>query len=513
MINRFYKRSTFLFVFAAFAMVISGTARAQTDSLTNNFQDRFQNNLNELQLLFELNDTTLYGGSYKLNTIDNIEAELQKLNLPVFTATAPKAESFYRFFNQLNRVDKQNLLRTFAFYETEFEKKLRAAKLPVELKYLAPALSAMNWNAVENNKKAGVWQLTHFQAFLNGLNVSRLVDERFSVSLATTAAISQLKTNLELFRDLNLAVAAFWLGNVKVKNAIELAKESGKEITRFFPEKYFENVAAFQAMALFLSKNKFIPAEEFTKKLYIDTVTIHRQMHFRQISQAMQIPIGKLQFFNPKYRFYIVPGNEQPMLLNLPAGTKILFTQLLDSIYNCYDSTLFKLVTQKIEYPPSPNRQYLHEPVKDLEIEGKTKIKYRIKSGDVLGIIAEDFEVRVADLKYWNNIYNERKIRAGSNLDIFVDTDKVDYYRKLAGDINSDKKNRTTSNGVRTNAVSKHSIPANAQKIEHIVKNGESPYTIAKKYKGVTPDEILEWNNIDNARKIQIGQKLIIYAR
>jgi len=51
------------------------------------------------------------------------------------------------------------------------------------------------------------------------------------------------------------------------------------------------------------------------------------------------------------------------------------------------------------------------------------------------------------------------------------------------------------------------------KKVEHIVKNGESPFTIAKKYDGVTPEDILKWNKIDDARKIQIGQKLIVYQR
>ena len=93
--------------------------------------------------------------------------------------------------------------------------------------------------------------------------------------------------------------------------------------------------------------------------------------------------------------------------------------------------SFFELITQKIEYPPSPNRQYLGEPVKDLEIEGKTKIKYRLKTGDVLGIIAETYDVHVSDLKYWNNIANERRIQAGQMIDIFVPDDQVDYYKNL----------------------------------------------------------------------------------
>ena len=40
-------------------------------------------------------------------------------------------------------------------------------------------------------------------------------------------------------------------------------------------------------------------------------------------------------------------------------------------------------------------------------------------------------DVDVADLKYWNNISNERRIQAGQKLDIFVPDDEADYYRKL----------------------------------------------------------------------------------
>jgi membrane-bound lytic murein transglycosylase D len=51
------------------------------------------------------------------------------------------------------------------------------------------------------------------------------------------------------------------------------------------------------------------------------------------------------------------------------------------------------------------------------------------------------------------------------------------------------------------------------KKVEHTVKNGESPFTIAKKYDGVSPEDILKWNKIDDARKIQIGQKLIVFLK
>ncbi len=174
-----------------------------------------------------------------------------------------------------------------------------------------------------------------------------------------------------------------------------------------------------------------------------------------------------------------------------------------------------KLRVQNIEYPPAPTRQYLGEPVKDLEIEGKTKIQYKLKTGDVLGIIAEKYDVRVEDLKYWNNITNERRIQAGRNLDIFVDDDKVDFYRNI--DENEQEESAPDENFVKqlkqSSTIKALEDLKNTPSVEYIVKSGESPYTIAKKFNGVTSDDILLWNHIDDARKIQVGQKLIIYLK
>ena len=176
-----------------------------------------------------------------------------------------------------------------------------------------------------------------------------------------------------------------------------------------------------------------------------------------------------------------------------------------DSVYNSFDSTLFSVTVQNIEYPPAPGRQYAGEKVSNLKIEGKTKITYMLQTGDVLGIIAEKYDVRVSDLKYWNNISNERRIQAGKTLIIFVDDDKVDYY---AGLQKKPKTNASTP-GIteqlqQTSPLADYQPKNKGRKVEHTVKS-------AKKYAGVKPEDILIWNNISDARKIQIGQKLIVY--
>jgi len=274
-------------------------------------------------------------------------------------------------------------------------------------------------------------------------------------------------------------------------------------------------IAAFQATVVFLEANQFkSDIDPLAKKILPDTVHITHQIHFTQISKVLDIPQKQLEFLNPQYRFSIVPVKGKYSKLAVPDGYWDDFVLWQDSVYNAYDSSLFQLTAQKIEYPPAPGRQYLGEPVKNLQIEGKTKIKYTLQSGDVLGVIAEKYDVNVEDLKYWNNISNERKIQAGKNLDIFVDNDKAVYYSVMPSQ--QKKKEVITSLPAQLQQSTTLAVFQDintGKKLEHTVKNGESPFTIAKKYDGVTPEDILKWNNIDDARKIQIGQKLIIHTQ
>ncbi|HSH18955.1 MAG TPA: LysM peptidoglycan-binding domain-containing protein, partial [Draconibacterium sp.] len=254
--------------------------------------------------------------------------------------------------------------------------------------------------------------------------------------------------------------------------------------------------------------------DPLAKKIVPDTVRAVQQLHFRQITNVLGIPQKQLEFLNPQYRFLIVPHSEKHSELVVPDGYWDDFVLWQDSVYNAVDSSLFAFTVQKIEYPPAPGRQYLGEPVKNLEIEGKTKIKYKLQTGDVLGIIAEKYDVEVEDLKYWNNISNERRIQAGKNLDIFVDNDKVNYYAELQ----TEEKPKETKPSMPAQLKQSSTLAVfheinTGKKVEHTVKNGESPYTIAKKYEGVTPEDILKWNNIQDARKIQIGQKLVVYQK
>lgn len=475
--------------------------QAQTDSLTYLVFDQLKLNISNIDI--NPSSETAFNQQFSK---PKFEEEYAKSEPKLFPDCIEAASIFYDQFNQLPLQEKQKLQTAFSVYEPIISAKLKEADLPDELKYLAPALSGMNTLAVGEYRKAGIWQLTHFQAILNGLQTDRLVDERFDIELASQAAASEIAKNMAVFKSVDLAVLAFISGKTKVLNALN--NNSGKPILEQMPAKVIATIAAFQALKVFLQESDSINDPRLLKS---KEVLVSREMHFKQIAEVLDVPIEQIQQLNPKFRYAIIPDGKN-YFLNLPIDKTEVFQSQIDAIYGLYDSTYFEVVAQKIEYPPAPTRQYAGEKVKDLEIEGKTKIKYMIKTGDVLGFIAEDFDVRVADLKYWNNIYNERKIQAGQTIDIFVDDEELEYYSKISNS-NFSTISGSKSTSTFAAAVPNYAIPESSKKIEHVVKNGESPYVIAKQYDGVTPEAILHWNDISDPRKIQIGQKLIIYLQ
>lgn len=491
----------FCLIHISLLLLFTGISQAQTDSTLSPVLLRLSNDLAFLSSE-EIFSTEYTPVEYSSKGFDEKWDEQHSL---IFDAVLAEAETDYQFLNHLPEVQKSALIFSFCQTKEIIQNELAEAGLPAELRFLAPALSGMNQRSVGSVKSAGLWQLTHFQAVLNGLTVNRLLDERFDFGRSTRAAVAELLKMKKVFGSDEKAILAFLAGPTNLRNALaELPENAGNdEILKLLPASVSETLALWQAMAVFFIENK--PAE-IPQTFVFDTIQIHQQIHFQQLEKVLGVPLADLQKLNPQYPYSIVPGEGSATYLYLPKGKEDEFALLQDSVYQLYDSTLFEMVAQKIEYPPAPSRQYVGEKVKDLEIEGKTKIKYTLKSGDVLGFIAEDYDVRVEDLKYWNNIYNERRIQAGQKLDIFVDDEDAEYYRNLHPEP------LTKSGQKNPAAAASFPIPENARKIEHEVKSGESPYVIAKQYEGVTPEAILYWNGISDARKIQIGQKLTIYV-
>ncbi len=122
---------------------------------------------------------------------------------------------------------------------------------------------------------------------------------------------------------------------------------------------------------------------------------------------------------------------------------------------------------------------------------------YKVKKGDTLGEIARKFKVKVSEIIAWNNIKNN-KILSGSRIKIYSYSSIYDLEEDLTDNetVNKNEIGET----VKTNKSNGSNF--------HVVKSGESLYSIAKKY-NMSVARLKQLNYISGS-KIRIGEKLII---
>ncbi len=123
----------------------------------------------------------------------------------------------------------------------------------------------------------------------------------------------------------------------------------------------------------------------------------------------------------------------------------------------------------------------------EIEVEGDADVQenattHKVRRGESLFSIAEDYGVTIDNLKEWNNL-SSSSIDAGQTL--IVNASAAKASKKSSG--SSEKKAATT---------------------KHKVRRGETLGAIASRY-GVTVDNLKDWNNLSSSR-IDVGQTLIV---
>lgn len=123
----------------------------------------------------------------------------------------------------------------------------------------------------------------------------------------------------------------------------------------------------------------------------------------------------------------------------------------------------------------------------EIEVEGDADVQenattHKVRRGESLFSIAEDYGVTIDNLKEWNNLSGS-SIDAGQTL--IVNASAAKASKKSSG--SSEKKAAMT---------------------KHKVRRGETLGAIASRY-GVTVDNLKDWNNLSSSR-IDVGQTLIV---
>jgi membrane-bound lytic murein transglycosylase D len=263
-------------------------------------------------------------------------------------------------------------------------------------------------------------------------------------------------------------------------------------------------VAATYAMNYYGEHN--ITPIQIDIPLAVDTVVVSRDIHLEQIAAVLDLPIEELRAMNPQYRTGLVPGKSKPYGITMPVDRLGQFIEMTDTIIGYQKEHFLTTVNQT----SAPSQSTYLPP----DVKGKTKLIYEVKEGDNLGYIAEWYGVGLSDLRYWNNIYRNT-IRIDQKLAVYVDPARADYYSKVNTMTFAEKQKMTGKTAAPVAAASQpasQTITASADSSweTYTVRYGDTVWDIAKKYDNVSASEIMTLNNISDASKIQVGQKLKI---
>ena len=420
--------------------------------------------------------------SLKQLTIDTdvLKERLELLNqkTPFNIAYNPSLERVIQSFLLRRHEFMERMITASQFYFPMFEQELDNYNIPLEIKYLAIVESALNPRAKSRVGATGLWQFMYSTGKMYGLDVSSYVDERSDPIKSTAAACKYLSKLYETFGDWDLALAAYNSGPGNVNKAI---RRSGGytnywNIRRNLPRETAGYVPAFLAtMYLFEYANEHGIKLNKAERPYFETDTVHVKnlITFDQISKLVGVSNEELKVLNPSYKLDIIPrikGKEY--FLRLPKDAIGKFVANEAAIYafaekenKSKESALPKLVT------------------------AEDRIRYRVRSGDYLGRIAERYGVGVSQIKRWNGL-RSNNLRVGQRLTI--------YPRKPVTVASSSKKASIKS----TPAVS-----FSGDSKVHTVREGDSLWTISRKYPGITIEKLRQWNGI-SGNNLQPGTKL-----
>ncbi len=383
--------------------------------------------------------------------------------------------------------------------------------LPVELKYMAVIESALNPTAVSRVGATGLWQFMYSTGRMYGLTINSVVDERRDPVKATHAAARYLKDLYGIYNDWILVIAAYNCGPGNVNKAIkrsgnrkdywEIYYRLPRETRGYIPQ----YVAAAYAMNYYTDHN--ITPIQIDIPLAVDTVVVSRDIHLQQIASVLGLPIEELSAMNPQYRTGLVPGKTKPYAITMPVDMLGQFIEMTDTITSYKKEEYLTTVNQT----SAPSQSVYLPP----DVKGKTKLTYVVREGDNLGFISEWYGVGLSDLRYWNNIYRNT-IRVDQKLAVYVDPSRAEYYGKVNSMTFAEKQKMVgktpSSSSVAASSPASQSLTASSDAgyETYTVRYGDTVWDIAKKYNDVSATDIMKLNNISDASKIQVGQKLKI---
>jgi len=414
-----------------------------------------------------------------------------------------------KFFEQ--SLERSQRYRPFIVAE------LKKAGIPEELSWLPLIESGFKIRALSRARALGLWQFIPSTGYKFGLNRNYYIDERLDPEKATIAAIAYLKELHKLFGDWTTALAAYNCGEYRVLRIIRRQKinylDNFWDLFQSLPRETARYVPRFLATLHIMNNlDKYnIKVSKSLSPIKYKTFEIKKQVRLKDIAKEINVSSKILKDLNPELRYALLPS--EAYQLKIPEEKAQLFLAKIDNIKTTYSpppmyvyhrvrkgDTLsglakkYKTSIRAISNANHINRRHTiiagkvlkipsrHNNIKNQAIAshpigpGKT-LKYRVKRGDSLWIIARKFGTTTKTIMSVNKL-NNTTLSIGQTLYI---TSKEQI--KIA----------KTVNGGST----------------YSVRSGDSPFLIAKRH-NMNLNRFLALNHLSKQSTIFPGQKVIV---
>jgi membrane-bound lytic murein transglycosylase D len=348
--------------------------------------------------------------------------------------------SFLNFFQTpRGKAIVETGLRRSGRYREMISRVLKEEGVPQDLIFLAQAESAFQPLALSRAGARGMWQFVPWRGNEYGLKRSWWVDERQDPEKATRAAAQHLRDLYGLFGDWYLAMAAYNCGPGNVQKGVERTGYADFwELYRrnVLPRETKNYVPIIVALTLIAKDAAHYGVQtEMDQPIPYDIVKPGRAIDLRLVAETIDVDVETLKALNPSLLRMATP-DDAAFALHLPKGTAEKFSSEIADIppENWVSwrrhrveagETLtslakkYKVTAPAIAAANSLGRTDVLSPGDKLIIpasapvsETKSRlVRYRVRKGDTLGGIADQFSVEPEQIRKWNGLKAPRVSR------------------------------------------------------------------------------------------------------
>lgn len=350
-------------------------------------------------------------------------------------------------------------------YDPVFRETLARHQLPPELVFHSMIESGYSPNAYSWAHAVGLWQFVRATGRRYGLRTDWWVDQRRDPAMATEAAAAYLTELYQEFRDWELALAAYNVGEGRVR------KQIARQDTRNFwalhlPRETRNHIPKFYAAMLIGSEpERYGFTSGRSVSTDVDTLTVEGCVDFDVLGECAGVDAHLIADLNPSLVRRCTPPDEERWCVYVPAGT----------------AEGARVALAKL--PQDSRVKWAH---------------HRVRRGETLGKIASSYRTTVDAIVEANRLRSRHRVSVGQELII------------PQGRSSGSNAPRVASVSSESRSSSRRAAAAPANTGVHTVRRGDTLSTIAQRY-GTSTGQLRRMNRL--GRHIFPGQRIKVPMR